>query len=87
MPAKSTDSTFPVFRSPFVINDTPHCLSGWVVPDWEMSEQNRRYIDSIDPGYFAHIANLLGNPVDATEENYAAALLRQTYSQGLETLF
>lgn len=67
----------------FVVGDTPYCI--W---DWDLREQNLSFLDSIDPDFFFHMAEV--NVASLNEENensrHAALALRLFYSHGLETL-
>ena len=66
----------------FVVNETPYCL--W---DLDIYQRNLDFINSIDPKYFEHIANLHSDSLEGDEKQYAAAALRIAYSHGLESLF
>lgn len=66
----------------FAIDETPLCL--W---DLDIGKHNMDFINSIDPGYFEHIANIHSQLLDGEEKQYAANALRLAYSQGLESLF
>jgi hypothetical protein len=67
---------------PFVVNETPYCM--W---DWDIKEIHLRLLDRIDPQYFEHIAKQHANLLDRDEKQYAAMVLRTTYSHALESLF
>ena len=66
----------------FVIDETPYCL--W---DDDIRQRNLDFLDSIDPGYFEHVANLHGESLEGDEKQYAATALRVAHFQGLETVF
>lgn len=66
----------------FAVNETPYCL--W---DLDIYARNLDFINSIDPHYFEHIANLHGQSLEGEENQYAAVALRIAYSHGLESLF
>ena len=66
----------------FLVDETPCCL--W---DTDIRQRNLDFLDSIDPGYFEHIADLHGESLEGDEKQYAATALRVAYFQGLETLF
>lgn len=66
----------------FAVNETPYCL--W---DLDLDARNLDFINSIDPRYFEHIANLQAQFLESDEKQYAATALRIAYSHGLETLF
>lgn len=66
----------------FAVNETPYCL--W---DLDIDASNLRFINSIDPHYFEHIANLQSQFLEGDEKQYAAVALRIAYSHGLESLF
>ncbi|MDQ3820286.1 MAG: hypothetical protein M3362_21750, partial [Acidobacteriota bacterium] len=55
--------------------------------DLDIHQRNLDFINSIDPRYFEHIANLHGESLEGDEKQYAAAALRIAYSHGLESLF
>jgi hypothetical protein len=51
---------------------------------------NRRFLEGIDPPYWAHLARVHGDELNSSDDAHrqrAAAALRQAYGQGLETLF
>src|SRR5688500_3154997 len=66
----------------FAVNETPYCF-------WSLDPvtQDLEFLNNIDPLYFEHIANLLGEALEGDQKQYAAAAIRIAYSQGLETLF
>jgi hypothetical protein len=66
----------------FAVNETPYCL--W---DSDFQKSNLDFINSIDPRYFEHIANLHRQFLEGKEKQYAAVALRIAYSHGLESLF
>ncbi len=66
----------------FAVNETPYCF--W---DLDAKQRNLDFINSIDPLYFQHIANLHSEALDGDEKQYAAAALRVAYSHGLESFF
>jgi hypothetical protein len=66
----------------FAIDETPYCV--W---DWDVAGQNLRFLESLDPGYFEHLAKIHGELLEGEEKQYAATALRAAYSHGLETLF
>jgi len=66
----------------FAVNETPYCF--W---DLDAKQKNLDFINSIDPLYFQHIANLHSEALDGDEKQYAAAALRVAYSHGLESFF
>jgi hypothetical protein len=66
----------------FAINETTYCH--W---DLDIHARNLDFINSIDPKYFEHIANIHGQFLEGDEKQYAAAALRIAYSHGLENLF
>jgi hypothetical protein len=53
----------------FAIDEVPYCV--W---DWDVSKQNLNFINSIDPGYFEHIAKIHGELLDGEERQYAAVV-------------
>lgn len=67
---------------PFVVDETPRCM--W---DWDIAQHNRDFINSIDPTYFQHLADVHAGLLEGDQKQYAATTLRAGYSQGLETLF
>src|SRR4051812_7198190 len=68
--------------SRFVVNETPYCV--W---DWDITEQNLEFINSIDPRYFEHIAKIHGEMLEGEDQQYAAIALRTAYAHSLETFF
>jgi len=66
----------------FAVNETPYCL--W---DLDLDVRNLDFINSIDPRYFEHTANLQAQFLEGDEKQYAATALRIAYSHGLETMF
>lgn len=66
----------------FATDETPHCL--W---DFDHATRNLEFFDSIDGGYFQHIADIHSGYLDGEEKQYAATALRVAYSHGLESLF
>jgi hypothetical protein len=66
----------------FAINETPYCI--W---DWDIRKLNLDFLETIDPHYFEHIANIHGQFLEDGEKQYAATALRVAYSHGLESLF
>jgi hypothetical protein len=68
----------------YFVNERPQVT--WA---WDLEERNLRFLRSIDPAYFTHIARtqvpLLAKG-DATAQ-YAAAAIRITHAQAIETLF
>jgi len=66
----------------FAVNEKPYCM--W---DLDVHENNLDFINSIDPRYFEHIANLHSQFLEGEEKQYSAIALRIAYSHGLESLF
>lgn len=66
----------------FAINETPYCA--W---DVKLEKKNMDFLNSIDPLYFQHIANIHGQMLESDERQYAAIALRSAYGHGLESLF
>lgn len=66
----------------FAVNETPYCF-------WSLDPigQDLEFLNNVDPRYFEHIAELHSESLEGDEKQYAAAAIRITYSQGLETLF
>jgi hypothetical protein len=66
----------------FAVNENPYCF-------WSLDPigQDLEFLNKIDPRYFEHMADLHGEALDGDQKQYAAAAIRITYSQGLETLF
>jgi hypothetical protein len=67
---------------PFVVHETPYCI--W---DVDIKERNAEFINSIDAGYFSHLANLHASLLKGDQKQYAATALRTEYYHSLETLF
>src|SRR5262245_29240193 len=65
-----------------VINERP--LLVWDL-DYRRSQLGFR--ESIDPGYFVHVAKINEPHLDGEDSLYAAAAIRLAYSHALETLF
>lgn len=68
----------------YFVNDRPQIT--WA---WDLADRNLQFLKSIDPGYFAHVAQTqapLLEGGDATAQ-YAAAAIRIAHSQAVETLF
>lgn len=69
--------------SKFAVDEAPFCV--W---EWDLHERNLALINSIDPTYFAYLANVHGQGLETDDQRQHAALsLRTAYSHGLETLF
>ncbi len=78
----SNENQFDIQYCPFVVDETPYCL--W---DDDLARLNMEYLKQIDPMYFSQIAQTLAPLLDGESKQYAATILRSTYSHGLETLF
>ncbi|MBI4232065.1 hypothetical protein HY605_02435 [Candidatus Peregrinibacteria bacterium] len=69
--------------SKFAVDEAPFCV--W---EWDLHERNLAFINSIDPAYFAYLANTHGQCLETdAQKQHAALSLRTAYSHGLETLF
>jgi len=69
--------------SKFAIDEAPFCV--W---EWDLHERNLAFINSIDPAYFAYLANAHGQGLETDgQKQHAALSLRTAYLHGLETLF
>jgi hypothetical protein len=66
----------------FVVDETPYCIWGW-----DLAEENQRFLEGIDAGYFAYLADAHGAALDGDHRHHAALALRAAYSQALETFF
>lgn len=66
----------------FVVDETPYSI--WAS---DLHDRNLRYVESIDPAYFDHIAELHGPLIGTDKDEYAAIAIRIAYSHALETLF
>jgi hypothetical protein len=71
-----------IHYSRFAVHETPYCL--W---DWNIRKLNLDFLETINPGYFEHVANIHGQALESDEKQYAATALRVAYSHGLESLF
>lgn len=56
---------------------------------WDLQERNLRFLRSIDPGYYRHIARVHGPLLEGDDAGaqYAAATIRIAHGQATETLF
>jgi hypothetical protein len=81
-PASEEREASSIEFSQFAVDEEPYCL--W---DWELRKLNRQFLDSLDPQYFEHVANMNGQLLEGEENQYAATALRIAYSHGLESLF
>jgi hypothetical protein len=68
--------------SRFAVDETPYCV--W---DLNIRQLNLDYLNSIDPLYFEHLANIYEGFLEGEEKQYAATALRMAYSHGLESFF
>lgn len=66
----------------FAVDETPYCF-------WSLDPigQDLEFLNSVDPRYFEHMADLHSDSLEGDQKQYAAAAIRIAYSQGLETLF
>lgn len=67
---------------PFLIADTPYCV--W---DWELRQRNLEFLRGLDPMYYEYLVDAHEPALDGENKQFAALLLRNTYSQALETFF
>lgn len=67
---------------PFLIADTPYCV--W---DWELRQRNLEFLLGLDPMYYEYLVDAHEPALDGESKQFAALLLRNTYSQALETFF
>ncbi|MHB1317534.1 MAG: hypothetical protein ACYCYF_02825 [Anaerolineae bacterium] len=69
--------------SRFAVDKTPMCV--W---EWDLQERNLAFIESIDPTYFAYLADVHEQRLaDADHSQHAALSIRMAYAHGLETFF
>lgn len=68
----------------YFVNDWPQVT--WA---WDLSDRNLNFLNSIDPGYYEHIARTQALVVDedSVASQYAAASIRLAHAQAVETLF
>ncbi len=68
----------------YFVNDWPQVTWAWDLPD-----RNLAFLNSIDPGYYEHIARTQAPLVeeDSADGQYAAASIRLAHAQAVETLF
>jgi hypothetical protein len=67
---------------PFATHRTPHCV--W---DGDLAERSRRFLLSLDPGYFQYQAEVYRDRLLAKPDDVRAALsLRTAYLHGLESV-
>lgn len=71
-----------IHYSKFVVDETPYCVWGWNLPD-----QNRRFLESLDPSFFSHMAEIHGTALNENHgRKHSALALRLFYSHALETM-
>jgi hypothetical protein len=68
----------------YFVNDWPQVT--WA---WDLEVRNLQFLQSIDPGYFAHVAQTQAPLLDGADASaqYAAAAIRIAHAQAVETLF
>lgn len=68
----------------FFVNNRPRVA--WA---WDLEDRNLQFLRSIDPAYFAHVAQSQAPLLDAADATaqYAAAAIRIAHAQAVETLF
>lgn len=66
----------------FLVGERPFCV--W---DSDINKTTLEFLDQIDTDYFTYIADTLIEPAIDDNSQYAALIIRATYSQGLEMLF
>ena len=66
----------------FAIFETPHCVWGT-----DLKSQNLRFLESLEPRYFEHLADSQVPLLEGPDSRLAALTLRIGYSQALEALF
>lgn len=66
----------------FVVDERPYCA--W---DWDLKHKNQQFLDSVDPQFFRHQAELAAPKGDGPFSQTAALSLRLAYSHALETFF
>lgn len=81
--AKSEEASEPRIRGfKFVVGGRPFCV--W---DWNLTEKNLQFVNSLDPDYFSYLAATLGPDLETDHKLRAGAAIRSAYGLGLETLF
>lgn len=71
-----------VHALPFVTHERPHCV--WSL---DPANDNLRFLDSLDPGYFESVATALAPRLESDDRQHAAMAIRALYSQAQETFF
>lgn len=71
-----------IHYSKFVVGDSPYCIWGRDLPD-----QNMRFLKSLDPEFFSHMAEVHGTALNEDHgKKHSALALRLFYSHALETM-
>lgn len=69
----------------FAVGDKPYCV--W---DWDLTQRNLEYLESLDPDYFDYVGKA-NSPYlkadDPKERRRAATAIRTAYHHGLESFF
>jgi len=66
----------------FAVFETPHCVWGR-----DLRSQNLRFLESLEPKYFDHLADTQVGLLEGENARLSALTLRIGYSQALEALF
>src|SRR2546422_2347988 len=66
----------------FAIDTKPRCV--WVV---DAVEQNREFLQTVDPKYFDYLATVHSEQQEESENRHAAMALRTAYGHAIEVLF
>lgn len=66
----------------FTVDEEPNAC--W---DWDLSQKNIEFLDSIDAEYFRYVAEVHADHLEGEDCHRSALALRSTYSQALEVLF
>lgn len=71
-----------IHYSKFAVGDAPYCVWGPDLPD-----QNMRFLESLDPDFFSHMAEVHGTALNNDHgKKHSALALRLFYSHALETM-
>ena len=83
-PEKASDEARGPSSYAYFVNDWPQVT--WA---WDLRERNLAFLNSIDPGYYEHIARTQAPLVEqgSADGQYAAASIRLAHAQAVETLF
>ncbi|MGQ0552996.1 MAG: hypothetical protein ACT4PU_07225 [Planctomycetota bacterium] len=78
----SLEDDLTVHGHPFLVGDRPQCF-------WEIAgrQENLRFLEGIDPGYFEYIAESLAADLEGEHSRRAALAMRSAYSHALEAFF